>query len=87
MICPITESFSSFSQASSGLNGAEFSRVAGGIHTPFAVEDALTVGNAIGTLVAADAGLPDVVPEPSTLLICAAGLLPLGRLHRRRRVN
>ena len=85
LICPITETFSSFSQASSGQNGAEFSRVAGGIHTPFAVEDALTVGNAIGALVAADAGLPSVVPEPSALLICAVGLLPLGCLHRRRR--
>lgn len=85
LICPITEAFNSFSQASSGVNGAEFSRVAGGIHTPFAVEDALTVGNAIGAMVAANAGLPNVVPEPSTLLICTAGLLPLGRLHRRRR--
>ena len=84
LICPITETFSSFSQASSGQNGAEFSRVAGGIHTPFAVEDALTVGNAVGAMVAANAGLPNVVPEPSALLICAAGLLPLGRLNRRR---
>lgn len=49
LICPITESFSTISQASSGPNGAEFSRVAGGIHTPFAVADALALGNTIGT--------------------------------------
>lgn len=84
LICPITESYASFSDASSGLYGAEYSRVVGGIHTPFAVEDALTVGNGIGQAIATGAGLPDVLPEPSTLSICAISLLALTRLRRRR---
>jgi hypothetical protein len=84
LICPITETFDGFSAASSGTNGAEFSRVVGGIHTPFSVEDALTVGNAIGASVAADAGLPDVLPEPSTLSVYAVSLLALTRLRRPR---
>lgn len=85
LICPITETFDSFTAASSGENGSEFSRVAGGIHDPFAVVDALTVGNAIGAEVAADAGLPDIVPEPSTLAVYAAGLLSLAGLRRRQK--
>jgi hypothetical protein len=47
------------------------------------VVDALTVGDAIGASVAADAGLPDVLPEPSTLSLCAVALLALTRLRRR----
>jgi hypothetical protein len=84
LICPITETYSSFTDASSGPLGSEFSRVVGGIHTPFSVEDALTLGNQIGTAVALNAGLPDVVPEPSTLSLCAVSLLALTRLRRRR---
>lgn len=84
LICPITETYSRFSDASSGLFGAEYSRVVGGIHTPIAVIDALAVGNGIGQQVAAGAGLPDVLPEPSTLSICAVSLLALTRLRRRR---
>ena len=70
--------------ASAGPNGAEFSRVDGGIHTPFAVEDAVTVGDAIGRDIAVDAGLPNVVAEPSSL--CGLHGLPLvlARLRRRR---
>jgi hypothetical protein len=86
LICPITETFTSFSAASSGPLGSEYSRVVGGIHTPFSVEDALTAGIAVGTAVAADAGLPDVIPEPPTLALCAAGLLPLAGLRRRRKM-
>jgi hypothetical protein len=78
LICPITETFDSFSEASSGTNGAEFSRVVGGIHTPFSVEDALTLGDGIGQDVMLDA------PEPSTLSICAISLLALIRVRRRR---
>lgn len=84
LICPITETFDSFSDASDGPEGAEFSRVVGGIHTPFSVEDALTVGNAVGAMVAANAGLPDVVPEPSSLSLCAISFFALTRLRRRR---
>jgi hypothetical protein len=87
LICPITESYTSFSDASSGPLGSEFSRVVGGIHTPFAVTDALALGNQIGTLVATGNGLPDVVPEPSSLSICAVSLLALTRLRRRRTVR
>jgi hypothetical protein len=83
LICPITETFDSFSAASSGEDGAEFSRVVGGIHTPFSVEDALQLGDIIGQQVASNAGLPNVVPEPSTLSLCAVSLLTLIRLRRR----
>jgi hypothetical protein len=85
LICPITETFDSFSEASSGPEGSEFSRVVGGIHTPFSVEDALTVGNGIGQMIAASDGLPDVLPEPSSLSICAVALLALTRLRQRPR--
>jgi hypothetical protein len=84
LICPITETFNSFSAASSGPSGSEFSRVVGGIHTPFSVTDALTLGGQVGTLVAVNNGLPDLVPEPSSLSLCAVSLLALTRLRRRR---
>jgi hypothetical protein len=48
LICPISETYTSLSQASGGFLGAEFSRVVGGIHTPAAVVQALALGNAIG---------------------------------------
>jgi hypothetical protein len=85
LICPITETYDDFSDASAGPLGAEYSRVVGGIHTPFSVEDALTVGDAIGTYVAADASLPNDVPEPSGLAIAVIGLLPLAGPRRRHR--
>lgn len=81
LICPITETFSGFFDASSGTNGSEFSRVVGGIHTPFSVVDALALGNAVGAAVMLDA------PEPSTLSICAAAVLALTGIRRRRRAT
>jgi len=75
LICPITEVFSSFSQASSGFLGAEFSRVVGGIHTPLAVENALALGDAIG-----DA----LIPEPPVLPLLAGAMLALGLVRHRR---
>jgi hypothetical protein len=84
LICPISETFNSFSDASQGPNGSEFSRVVGGIHTPFSVEDALAAGNFIGQALAQNAGLPELVPEPSSLGLCGIGLLSLTRLRRRR---
>jgi hypothetical protein len=51
LICVIAETYTSLSQASGGLLGAEFSRVVGGIHTPAAVVEALALGNAIGTFI------------------------------------
>jgi len=85
LICPITETFDTFSEASSGPNGSEFSRVVGGIHTPFSVEDALTVGDGIGQEIAQGAGLPDILPEPSSLSVCALSVLALTCLRRPRR--
>ena len=78
LICPITENFSSFSQASSGYLGAEFSRVVGGIHTPIAVENATTLGDSIGAA---------LVPEPPTLPMLATGLLALGLVRRWRKAR
>jgi hypothetical protein len=75
LICPITEDFSSFSQASSGYLGAEFSRVVGGIHTPLAVQNALALGDAVG-----DA----LISEPPMLPLLAGGLLALGLIRRGR---
>lgn len=83
LICPISETFDSFSAASSGTSGSTYSRVVGGIHTPFSVLDALTVGNAIGEAVASNAN----IPEPATLSICAVSLLALTGLRRRRQAT
>jgi hypothetical protein len=81
LICPITEPFSSFSEASSGPSGATFSRVAGGIHTPFAVNDAVQLGNLIG---AEDfANNLQFVPEPATALLLLPGVAGLWLSRRR----
>ena len=78
---PLTECFDSFSDASSGPNGAEFSRVAGGIHTPFAVADALQLGNQIGADVFADN--LQFIPEPASIVLLAVGFAGLYPLRRR----
>ncbi len=80
LICPITETFPTVTDASSGENGAEFSRVVGGIHTDFSVEDALDLGNLLGQTLAAE----NNIPEPGTLsmLMLSVGLLT--RLRRQR---
>jgi hypothetical protein len=84
LICPITEDFSTISSASSGPNGAEFSRVVGGIHTPFAVEDALALGDEIGDAVASENGIPE--PGAIGLLATSFGLLAGLRRYRTARM-
>jgi hypothetical protein len=79
LICPITENFSGFQDASMGVNGSEFSRIAGGIHTPFAVADALTIGNAIGQAIASNAN----IPEPGTIVLLSASLIGFSAVRRR----
>jgi len=80
LICPITESFDTISDASQGPSGAEFSRVVGGIHTPEAVVDALNLGNAIGEAVASQ----NNIPEPQALCILVIPLVLLTALRRSR---
>lgn len=80
LICPITEVFSGFTDASTGPDGSQLSRVYGGIHTPFAATDATALGSAIGQAVSAQAGIPE--PAPAALLALALGLLAGLRRHR-----
>jgi hypothetical protein len=48
LVCTIAETYTSLSQASVG---AEVSRIVGGIHTPAAVTQALSLGNNVGTAI------------------------------------
>jgi hypothetical protein len=81
LICPITENFNSFSAASNGPYGSEYSRVAGGIHTPFAVQDALTVGDAIGMQISSD----NNIPEPMAMALLSSGIITLAGVRRMKR--
>ncbi len=83
LICPITLDFSGFTDAALGSQGSEISRIYGGIHTLGAVVDANTIGMALGSIIASNAGLPDIIPEPSSFSLCAVSLLALGRIRRR----
>jgi hypothetical protein len=85
LICPISVTFAGFQAASSGDLGSTFSRVAGGIHSPQAVTDALALGNAIGAVVAADAGISNNpnIPEPGTLAVFAVALAGVAMSRRR----
>jgi hypothetical protein len=73
LICPITETFATISDASQGPSGAEFSRVVGGIHTPAAVIDALNLGDQIGQAISDENNIPE--PGAIGLLTTALGLL------------
>jgi hypothetical protein len=82
-ICSISINFATFDAASSGTYGSEFSRVAGGIHTTTAVEQALLIGNSLGATVFAQNFYQ--VPEPSSLmLLSVAGVGLIGAARRRR---
>jgi hypothetical protein len=73
LICPITETFATISDASSGPSGAEFSRVVGGIHTPVAVIQALALGDQVGQAISNENNLPE--PGAIGLLATSLGLL------------
>jgi len=82
LICPITETFASFTDASIGPDGSSDSRVWGGIHTASAVNDAVAVGDAIGQAVAENAGLLVSEPSPLVMLFALPTLYSL-RLRKR----
>ena len=79
LICAISETFAGFQAASSGDLGSTYSRIAGGIHTPQAVNDALALGNAIGQLVSNDGN----IPEPGTLAVLTVALAGIAMTRRR----
>jgi len=83
LVPAITECFDGFFDAASGPYGAELSRILGGIHTPFAVEDGLQLGKLIGADVFAHN--LQFVPEPASAMLLATGLASLS-LRRRRRI-
>jgi hypothetical protein len=74
-ICPITETFAGLSDAAVS---AELSRIAGGIHTSFAVTDALALGSQIGQILADE----NNIPEPGTIALLATSFGLLGGLRR-----
>jgi hypothetical protein len=78
LICPITETFATISDASNGPSGAEFSRVVGGIHTPEAVIQALALGNQVGQAISNENNLP----EPGAISLLVTSLVLLAGLRR-----
>ena len=79
LICPISETFAGFQEASSGDLGSTFSRISGGIHTPQAVLDALAVGNAIGQSLSNQAN----IPEPGMMAVLTVALMGMAMARRR----
>jgi hypothetical protein len=82
-VAPITECYNSISEASSGLRGSTFSRVAGGIHSPSAVLDAEALGDNLGALILGDLGVAPV-PEPAVPAIFGLALIALAAARYRR---
>lgn len=84
-VAPIAECFSSFSAASTGPDGAALSRIFGGIHTLYAVNDGTTLGGLIGAYDFGNVLQP--VPEPPGTMLLASGaamLLVAGWRRKRR---
>ena len=75
----ITMCFNSLSAASSGPLGSTYSRILGGIHTPWAVDDA----EAIGIQIANQILLNNDIPEPATVALLGLSAVLLGGLRRR----
>lgn len=77
----ITMCFDKLSDANAGPLGATYSRVLGGIHTPFAVEDAEDIGRRIGGQILWN----NQIPEPASIALLGMSVVLLGRLRRMRR--
>ena len=82
-VAPITECYNSISEASNGLRGSTFSRVAGGIHSPSAVLDAEVLGDNIGNQILTDLGVAPI-PEPAVPAVFGLALMVLAAARRRR---
>jgi len=80
----ITICFDSFSAASGGPLGSTYSRVIGGIHSPFAVNDAESLGKLIGAQILANFEV-EPIPEPASLALLVAPAVALAALRRRSR--
>jgi len=77
----ITMCFDKLSDANGGPLGATYSRVLGGIHTPFAVNDAEDIGRMIANQILWN----NQIPEPGTLALVGLSVAVLGGLRRLRR--
>ncbi len=77
----ITMCFDKLSDANAGPLGSTYSRVLGGIHTPFAVNDAEEIGRMIALQILAN----NQIPEPGTAGLVGLSALLLGRARRMRR--
>ncbi|MGE0417888.1 MAG: PEP-CTERM sorting domain-containing protein [Acetobacteraceae bacterium] len=80
----ITMCFDSISSASNGPLGSTLSRIYGGIHTSYAVDDAEALGNAIGQQILTNLEISPI-PEPVTLAILGVGAAAVAGLRQRRR--
>ncbi|MGE4049108.1 MAG: vanadium-dependent haloperoxidase [Acetobacteraceae bacterium] len=82
-VAELTLCFNSLSAASNGPLGSTYSRILGGIHTPFAVDDAEDIGTGIGQQILANLNVSPI-PEPASLGTLALSVLAIERLRRRR---